>query len=472
MLQTNAMKNSEGYRMVVYWISLTAALGGLLFGLDQGFIANSLPTIDSVYNLTMQQGEHFAAVLATGGIIGTLFSGFFARYFGRKKSLVIAGFIFSSMSALSAFIPSYEVLYGARFMLGFAVGLASFVVPLYLSETAPTKIRGTMGTMFQFMITIGILLIAFTNYIIIEMFGGESLRLTLMYSVIAAFAVLMFAGAIFLPESPRWLMLKGRQEEARDILKRIYYNEKDVDEAFLEIDNATKNARTINFGIVAQPFFIKILLVGVFLQIFQQLVGINMMIYYAPTIFGYAGITGALAMLTVPLVNVIFTVPAIMLVDKWGRKKLLYIGAMIMFVSLMAAGFAFSIMGDATDPSQIAMLPKVILLVAIVVYIFGFAFSWGPIAWLVCSEIFPLEGREIGMTVTTMLNWTFAGVVMGNALTFMHTFGNASIFFMFAGFCILAIIFLKLFVPETQGVSLEKIEERLRSGTKLNELGN
>ncbi len=181
---------------------------------------------------------------------------------------------------------------------------------------------------------------------------------------------------------------------------------------------------------------------------------------------------GIVAMLTVPVVNMLFTFPAIWLVEKWGRKKLLYIGAVIMCTTLIAAGFAFLNIDHTADPAMIPLAPKIVLLVSIIVYIFGFSFSWGPVAWLTCSEIFPLEGREVGMTVTTMINWTFAGVVMGYSLTFMERFGHASIFFVFAGACILACLFLFLWVPETRGISLEAIEKNLNSGRKLKDLGN
>lgn len=458
------------YKKIVYWISAVAALGGLLFGLDQGFIANSLSTIDKVYGLNMQQGENYSAILAWGGILGALLSGFFARYLGRKKSLVFAGFLFASMSIVSAFLPPFEILHWARFLLGFAVGLASFVVPLYLAESTPSKIRGAMGTLFQLMITIGIFLISLTNYLFVQFIADEATRLPLMFSVIAIFAVLMFIGAVFLPESPRWYMLKKRKEDALRTLRRIYNTEQEVNKAVGEIEEALANSVGIFKG-VTKGYFVKILIVGVLLQMFQQLVGINMMIYYAPTIFGYAGIEGFLAMMTVPVVNVLFTIPAIRWVEKWGRKKLLYVGAIVMMISLVAAGVAFSMIGGTTDASQISGLPKGILLVSIIVYIFGFAVSWGPVVWLVCSEIFPLEGREVGMTITTMVNWTFAGLVMANALTFMHTYGNASIFFVFAAFCVLAILFLKFFVPETKGVTLETLEKNLKEGRKLKDLG-
>jgi SP family galactose:H+ symporter-like MFS transporter len=211
-----------------------------------------------------------------------------------------------------------------------------------------------------------------------------------------------------------------------------------------------------------QKSFIKVLLIGVVLQMFQQLVGINVMIYYTPTIFGYAGMTGWIAKMTVPTVNMLFTFPAIYLVEKWGRKKLLYAGAVIMLLSMLAAGVAFQMIGHLTDPAMISQTSKDILLASFIVYIFGFAFSWGPVAWLVCSEIFPLKGREVGMTITTMVNWTFAGLMMRYSLSFMETFGNASLFYLFAAFCILAFVFVAKFVPETKGITLEELEEQLK----------
>jgi len=165
----------------------------------------------------------------------------------------------------------------------------------------------------------------------------------------------------------------------------------------------------------------------------------------------------------------LFTLPAIHLVEKWGRKKLLYVGAVAMLVTMVAAGAAFQ--SIAANPAMISGAAKAVLLVSAVVYIFGFAVSWGPVAWLVCSEIFPIEGREVGMTITTMVNWTFAGLVMGNALSFMKAYGNASIFYMFGGFCVLAIVFVAMFVPETKGITLEKMEFNLKNGVPLRLLG-
>jgi MFS transporter, SP family, galactose:H+ symporter len=470
-LESENPVEARGYKTIVYVICSVAALGGLLFGLDQGFIANSLDTLTEHYQFAVHDKESYSAILATGGIFGALLSGIFARFLGRKRSLVLAGFIFTAASALSALLPPLPLLSACRFALGFGVGIASFIVPLYLSETAPAAIRGSMGTLFQLLITIGIFVISVSNVFIARAFATPATSLPLMFLTVTLFAALMFAGSFILPESPRWLMLKGRKDQAIAVLRKTLNTQAEIDKEIGEIEQALHGPRGAGIEIVRRGYFFRVLLVGILLQMFQQLVGINVMIYYSPTIFGYAGMTGLLAMITVPTVNMLFTFPAIGLVEKWGRKKLLYVGAVSMLVTMLAAGFAFQSIGNVSDPSLIGGTPKTLLLISVIVYIFGFAVSWGPVVWLVCSEIFPLEGREVGMTITTMVNWTFAGLVMNYALSFMNRFGNASIFYLFAGFCVVAIVFVAAFVPETKGITLEELEFNLKKGVRLRDLG-
>ena len=192
-----------------------------------------------------------------------------------------------------------------------------------------------MGTLFQLMITIGIFLISLTNVFIARTFVNPSTSLPLMFLTITLFAALMFVGGFILPESPRWLMLKGRREDAVAVLRRTLNTDQEIDFAIKEIEQALHSPQSAGAGIVMRGYFLKVLLVGVLLQVFQQLVGINMMIYYSPTIFGYAGMKGLLAAMTVPTVNMLFTFPAIRLVEKWGRKKLLYVGAITMMFSMI-----------------------------------------------------------------------------------------------------------------------------------------
>jgi len=459
------------YKKVVYLISLVAALGGLLFGLDQGFIANSLTPIQGYYHLNLSQSEHFAGVIASGGVLGAFVSGLMARFLGRKKSLIIAGFIFSLLSLLSATLPTFEVLTFCRFGLGFAVGVSSFIVPLYLSETVSPNIRGSMGSLFQIMICTGIFVIAVTNEAILFVESNPKIALPLMFSVIALFSILMFLGAIVLPESPRWLMIKNKKRQAQRVISKILVHKQDIDNEINEIEEIINNEKGISLKSFVNRYFLKIILLGILIQMFQQLVGINLMIYYSPRIFDYAGITGIIAALIVPTVNMIFTFPALKLVDKLGRKKLLYIGSIIMMITLLVAGFVFYYISKLPVNAPIGNIPKGLLIAAVIIYILGFEISWGPVAWILCSELFPLEIREIGVTVTTMVNWTFVGIVASISLTFMNKFGNFSIFFLFAGFCLLSMFFLKFFVPETRMVSLEHIENNLKNGVPLRNIG-
>jgi SP family galactose:H+ symporter-like MFS transporter len=368
---------AQGYKTIVYVICMVAALGGLLFGLDQGFIANSLETLTQHYQFDVKGGENYSAILATGGIVGALLSGIFARFLGRKRSLVLAGFVFTAASALSALLPPLPLLSACRFALGFGVGVASFIVPLYLSETAPAAIRGSMGTLFQLMITIGIFLIAVSNVFIAHIFTSPATSLPLMFLTVTLFASVMFVGSFILPESPRWLMLKGRKDKAIAVLGRTLNSQEEIDAEIGEIEEALHGPQGAGVRIVFRGYFFKVLLVGILLQVFQQLVGINMMIYYSPAIFGYAGMKGLVAMMTVPTVNMLFTFPAIHLVEKWGRKKLLYVGAVAMLITMIAAGLAFQTIGGVSDASLIGGTPKMVLLLSVIVYIFGFAVSWG-----------------------------------------------------------------------------------------------
>ncbi|MGQ4005248.1 sugar porter family MFS transporter [Francisellaceae bacterium CB300] len=465
------MELNKEYKKIVFLIAVIAALGGLLFGLDQGFIANAGATLDHVYGMvpgSVTEGK-FNAILAYGGILGTICSGFFTRFVGRKNTLIIAGFSFLLGALISSILPPLGILTACRFLLGFGVGLASFATPLYLAETAPAEIRGAMSSLFQLMITFGIFLICLVNVVIVEMAGHTEVSLVLMFSVITLFALLMTLGCFFLPKSPRWLMMKGNEDQAREVLARLRNDDQIESELSLIRDKNNQKGDSVK-NTLNKPYFWKVLVVGVVIQMFQQLVGINAMIYYAPTFLQGAGLNIILAGLAVFFVNFISTFPAIRWVEKWGRKKLLTVGATIMASALLVVAACFYMIDIAGVQSEV---PKYVLLISCLVYIFGFACSWGPVAWILCSEIFPQKVREIGMTITTIVNWTFVWIVVAysNVIMGSGVWGKPMIFVSYAIFCIIAIVFLKLFVPETKGVSLEKIEDNLISGSKLRDLG-
>ena len=467
------MEHKNEYKKTVYLIAIISALGGLLFGLDQGFIALSLNTIEKVYAINTSEAEAYTSILALGGVFGTISSGFTNKLIGRRNSLVLAGFIFTLMSLISGLLPSFEILKIARFFLGFAVGIASFSVPLYLAETAPKEIRGKMGTMFQLMITVGIFVIALANYIISEIIKNAELSLTIMFVFLLVFSLLMLVSCLFLPKSPRWLLSRGQTDEARNVLSKIWHTKKAIKREIKEF-KITSN-KTINeplYKLICDKFFLKVLFLGVVIQMFQQLVGINFIIYYAPTTLGYAGLTGAFSLLILYFINMVFTFPAIKLTDKWGRKKLLYMGSIVMMVSMLSSALAFYMLNKLLGiESSETIFFRYLLLASFSIYIMAFAVSWGPVAWIICSEIFPFRSKEVGMTITTMVNWTFVGVVSFTSLSVMKLFGNFASPLMFAGFCFLSIIFLKFFVPETKGISLEEIENNLLSGCKLRDIG-
>jgi MFS transporter, SP family, galactose:H+ symporter len=452
----------------VWLVCAVGALGGLLFGLDQGFIANSLATIQDVYHLDLRQEQAYSAALAWGAIVGVVISGFMVRELGRKTIIVLSGILFFILSCISATLPPLKMLVFAREGIGFAVGMASFAVPLYLVETAPTKLRGSMTALFQLMVTIGICLIAVSNLSINKLFGHAHISLMLMFSVISVFSFVMLIGAFYLPESPRWFILKNREQNARDVLRQMNFSEKEIEAEINEINQnlSVKTRSCLDF--LKKSYYWKALVIGLTLQVLQQAVGINVIIYYMPKIFGYIHMVGIAAALVVPVLNMLFTFPAIYWIEKWGRKKLLMMGSFIMLVSTLVIGFTFSVLMPHSDPNNFV---KSVLLIFVGAYIFGFACSWGAVVWVLCSEIFPIKVREIGMTMTTVMNWLCTGFVMSTALSFIKIYGNASIFFLMSGFCVLSMIFIKFFIPETKGVSLEKIEQNLMNGVKINKIG-
>ena len=347
--------SSESYRpkLIVYFIGLTAALAGLLFGLDVGVISGAEGFIQKDFQISDDAIQFVVSALLWGAAFGALFSGVLSSRLGRRKTILISAINFIIGALLCAFAPNEHVLIGARFLLGIAVGVASFTAPLYLSEIAPQSVRGSLISMYQLMITIGIVIAFLSNTFLATYatFGGVTGgHWRIMLGVIAIPAAVMFIGVCFLPESPRWLFLKGFRERAIDVFKRMKLDAAEIASEVREIEDSLK-VKQNGFNLLkTNQNFRRAIALGVGLQIIQQLTGINVIMYYAPRIFGMAGFENTNEQLwgtvIIGVTNVLATFIAIAFVDKLGRKPIMYAGFVTMGVALLSVGALFRFGGD------------------------------------------------------------------------------------------------------------------------------
>ncbi|CAI1956783.1 MULTISPECIES: sugar porter family MFS transporter [Serratia] len=444
-------------------VCFLAALAGLLFGLDMGVIAGALPFLAHEFSLSSQQQEIVVSIMMLGAALGALGSGPMSSRLGRKKSLLLSAVLFVVGSVGCAIALNLEVLVISRFILGLAVGVASFTAPLYLSEIAPERIRGSMISLYQLMITIGILA-AFLSDTAFS--AGGHWRW--MLGIITFPAIILFIGVVTLPESPRWLAMKGRSELASKVLMLLRNSD---DEARVELDQIRESLQMKQRG--WQLFrhnanFRRSTCLGILLQFMQQFTGMTIIMYYAPKIFEIAGFstTSEQMWCTViaGLTNVLATFIAIALVDRWGRKPMLKLGFGVMAICMGTLGYMFHT-GISNPAEQYAAV------MVLLIFITGFAMSAGPLIWVLCSEIQPLAGRDFGVTCSTMANWMANMIIGATFLTLIDTVGSAGTFWLYAGlnlFCILLTLWL---VPETKNISLEHIKKNLMNGVALRHIG-
>lgn len=458
---------------IVYFIGGTAALAGLLFGLDVGVISGAQRFIKDDFHVNDWTIETIVSALLWGAVFGTLISGFLSSKFGRRKTILISALIFGFGSICCAISPEENILIASRFVLGIAVGVASFTAPLYLSEISPQSVRGAMISMYQLMITIGIVLAFLSDawlasYATFDGVTGGHWRI--MLGIIAIPAMIMFLGVLFLPESPRWLFLKGRKADAIAVFQHMQLEVGEVDMEVREIEESLKVKQGGFSMLLSNRNLQRAVLLGIGLQTVQQLTGINVVMYYAPHIFNIAGFTTTEQQMwgtvVVGLTNVLATFIAIAFVDKLGRKPIMYAGFVVMGLAMATVGAFFN---NDIDHHPEYGYPAIF---ALLMFIVGFAMSAGPIIWILCSEIFPNSARDLGVTFSTSSNWFVNAIVGQTFLTLLNTLGNGNTFLLYGGLNILFIIFFILFVPETKGVSLEKIESNLLSGLPLRKIGH
>ena len=437
-------------RTSVVLIAAVAALCGLLFGYDTGVISGALLFIRKDFALSpLMQGVVTSAVLA-GATAGAGFSGRLADRFGRRRMILAVALLFFVSSLLTSLAPNAGWLAVGRIFVGLAIGVCSYTGPLYISEIAPARNRGALVSLNQLLITVGILVSYLTDYLFA---AGEHWRW--MFGVAAVPAVILGAGMLFLPETPRWLVSHGRADLARRTLERVRPpNEVQAELRMIESHNEGPEA---SWTELADARYRPALIVGIGLAIFQQITGINTIIYYAPTIFQMAGFSSAaqsiLATAGVGLVNVLLTVLSLRLLDRVGRRPLLLFGVAGMIVSLAVLGFVFQFGAGSSSLGWLAVI-------SVMFYVGCFAISLGPIFWLLISEIYPLRVRGLAMGIATMANWGFNLVVALTFLLLVQSLGAASTFWLYAVVSIAALVFSYRAVPETKGRTLEEINEQ------------
>lgn len=449
------IKSAPTESNIPYIILLTsvAAFGGFLFGYDTAVIAGAIGYLQIKFNLSPLMVGWAASSAIWGCVLGAMSAGYLSDRFGRRAVMVVTALFFAISAYGSAIANDLTMFIIMRLLGGIGVGAASMLCPMYISEIAPSNIRGRLVTFYQLAIVLGINIIYVIN-LKISQAGDEAWnteygwRYMLGSEVIpaAVFFVLLF----FVPESPRWLAARSRDGKAMKILEKI--NGKKVSlEIFAEITESLKNDK----GSLSDLLDIKLrkpLVIGIVLALFSQITGINAIIYYAPEIFksiGFGAESAFTQTIIIGLVNMIFTLVAIWLIDKTGRKRLLIWGVTGMVICLFATGLCFYLHFDQGPW----------LLIFILGYIASFAVSLGPIPWVLMSEIFPTKIRGMAMSLATLVLWI--GVVAITQLTpfFLKTFGGAVTFWIFMINAIIILIFTVKMIPETKGKTLEEIEK-------------
>jgi len=457
----------EGIQNNKYLILITsvASLGGLLFGFDIAVISGILPFVQKQFALSPVEEGWFVSSALIGAVIGVAFSGELSDRYGRKKLLVLAALLFFFSALGCTLIPSLFWIIGARMIGGVGIGVASIIVPLYISEISPAAIRGRLVTCYQLAVTTGILIAYLTNAALLNFTLGQhglsadSLVYLLyvqevwrgMFSILILPSLLFLVGLILVPESPRWLIMKGINERAISILTRITNDRKQVSIDVADISRNLKSEKG-TYKELLQPGMRKALSIGLLLPFLSQFSGINAIIYYGPTILHNAGITMSNSLLSQIIFGcaiVLFTFIAIWKVDKLGRRKLYLVGTAGATISLFLTGLCF----------YLGYTSGILLLVSVLLFLASFAFSIGPLKFVVAGEIFPNKIRGRAMALSIMVMWIADTIVGQLTPVSLRELGTAGTFWVFSFFCLVGFVVILKMLPETKGKSLEQIED-------------
>lgn len=439
-------------RRYIITITVIAALGGFLFGFDTAVISGANPFIQKYFGLDEISLGWAVSSVIVGCIIGAFSAGFVSDLIGRKKVLIVTSILFTLSAIGTALATDFNFFIMARILGGIGVGAASAMSPTYIAEVSPADLRGRLVSINQLTIVVGILVVYFTNYAFASAFGDESWRWMLGSETLPALA--FFFLLFIIPESPRWLYKNNQKEKAREVLRKLE-GDREVAHELEEIESTLHGeTEKVAFGDLFKGKMAKVTMVGIVLAMLQQLVGINAIIYYAPTIFASAGagMESALAQtVAIGAVNLTFTFVAIWLVDKLGRKPLLLAGSVGMTVSL-----SFLVLSFLSES-----LGGFGVLFSILGYIASFAATHAAVMWVVVSEIFPNKYRGSAISVALFLHWSSTYLVTQTFPWLLANKGGAFAFGIFAVISAFSFFFVWFFVPESKGKSLEQIEKEL-----------
>jgi sugar porter (SP) family MFS transporter len=436
--------------MHIALIAATAALGGLLFGYDTGVISGALLFLRTAFHLSPLMLGVVTSIALGGAAFGAAFAGRLADRFGRRPILFITSLVFVAGAAVSALAPDLATLLGGRLLVGIGIGGASMLTPLYLAEIAPAKERGALVSFNQLAVTLGILGSYLVGY---ALAAGGAWRWMLGLGGVPG--ILLAIGMLFLPETPRWLAGHGHPDRARTALLRLRGHRADIKaEMALLRDDLTAKSQAKAENHLGHASARLPMIVGIGLAVFQQVTGINTVIYFAPTIFQAAGLSSAsaaiLATAGIGVINVVMTMVAIRLVDRVGRRALLLCGLGGMGISLCLLALGFTL---GTGPAL-----GYLTAASLAAYIGCFAIGLGPVFWLLISEIFPMAIRARGMSAATIANWVSNLVVALTFLDLAGLMGHAGVFVLYASLTFAGVAFAYFLVPETKGLSLEAVQ--------------
>ena len=452
-MSSTASAGSSGSNALVYFFG---ALGGLLFGYDTGVISGAILYIQDDLGTNAFLNGLIVSGLLIGAMIGAGTAGPLSDRLGRRNLILIAAVIFSVGAIGAALSPNVATLVFFRVVLGVAVGAAALIVPLYLSEVAPTEIRGAVASLNQLMIVSGILSAFIVNYAL-----SESGAWRWMLGLAAIPSAILLLGMLFMPETPRWLVSQDRDAEARRVLMRT----RSGDEADQEIRDIRHVESREEGGLqeLSAPWVRPALVVAIGLAVFQQVIGINTIIYYAPTTLtnvGFGASGAILANVGIGVVNVAMTLVAIRVVDRAGRKPLLLGGLVGMVLSLAVLGISTLALPEPSSPSDPV---AIITLLCLTLFIASFAATWGPVVWVMLPEVLPLKIRGAAMGLAVFLHWGANFIVSLTFPVLLEAIGIGLLFLGYALVGILAFFFVRAFVTETKGRSLEEIEADLQA---------